>query len=272
VSATELAASARRTYDAIAEQYDDNWTRHVHAQHARMTADLKLRPGELVVDIAAGAGVTVDMLRHTHPAPGVAVDPSSAMLEKARQRAASEGFTLTGLCTTAQDFLKDCDEGAFDVLSLRFGLAYIDWEHDLPNLARPVRKGSGRIGLLTNLATSAPQALSTYHAFMDELGMEKAWPPVPKDTAQIAALLSEGGVEVVSQWSERVRIWFDNGMLAADWLTQSGYITSKALDEFPPELLAMLKPVFAAKLEDDFGVDGRVPFDFDIGGVVGVRR
>ncbi len=34
----------------------------------------------------------------------------------------------------------------------------------------------------------------------------------------------------------------------------------------------MLKPVFARKLEEDFGVDQRVPFDFDIGGVVGVRR
>jgi ubiquinone/menaquinone biosynthesis C-methylase UbiE len=272
VSVTQLSSSIPHTYDAIAEQYDDHWTRHVQTQHARLTADLELRSGERLVDIAAGAGVTVEMLKHTHPAPGVAVDPSSAMLEKARQRAAREGFALTGLCTTAQEFLRDCDEQSFDVLSLRFGLAYVDWERDLPTLAKPVRKGSGRIGLLTNLATSAPQALRTYHAFMDELGMEKAWPPVPRDTAQIASLLEAGGVEVVSQWSERVRIWFDNGMLAADWLTQSGYIASKALDEFPPELLAMLKPVFAKKLEDDYAVDGRVPFDFDIGGVVGVRR
>jgi ubiquinone/menaquinone biosynthesis C-methylase UbiE len=221
VSATQDSAVFQHIDDAIAERYDDHSTRHVQAQHARLTADLKLRSGELVVDIAAGAGVTVEMLALTYPAPGVAVDPSSVMLEKAQQRAAREGYALTGLRTTAQEFLRVCDEGAFDVLSLRFGLAYIDWERELPALARPVRKGSGRIGLLTNLATSAPQAVRTYHAVMDELGMEKASPPVPQDTAQIAALLEAGGVEVRSQWTERVRLWFDSGMLAADWLTQS---------------------------------------------------
>ncbi|MDP3276890.1 MAG: methyltransferase domain-containing protein [Deltaproteobacteria bacterium] len=259
-------------YDAIAEQYDEHWSRHVAAQHARLTRDLRLKPGDLLVDIAAGAGVTVEMLRVTAPAKGVAVDPSSAMLEKGRQRAEAEGLVLEGLQTTAQEFFATCEEASFDVLSLRFGLAYIDWEKDLPTLARPVRKGTGRIGLLSNLASSAPQALQTYHAFMDELGMEKAWPPVPRDTAQMAALLGQHDVEIVSQWTERVRIWFDTGALACAWLLQSGFITSAALDSFPPELMDMLMPVFAAKLEEDFAVEGRVPFDFDIGCVVGMRR
>jgi ubiquinone/menaquinone biosynthesis C-methylase UbiE len=268
----QSTAASPHAYDAIADHYDRYWTRHVEHPHARMTADLALRSGERLVDVAAGAGTTVDMLRLTAPQPGVAVDPSSAMLDKCRARAAAEGLELEGLCVTAQEFLSTCEPESFDVLSMRFGLAYLDWRRDLGLLAKPLRRGTGRVGILTNLATSAPQALKTYHGFMDMLGMEKAWPPVPDDTAQIASLLQAGGIEARTQWTERLRLWFDDGMAVCDWILKSGYITGDALSSFPPELLAQLLPVFAAKLEQDFAEGGRVPLDFDIGCVIGVRR
>jgi ubiquinone/menaquinone biosynthesis C-methylase UbiE len=261
-----------RAYDAIADHYDDYWTRHVLSQHARMTRDLGLRRGERLVDVAAGAGTTVDMLRLTAPAPGVAVDPSAAMLARCRARAESEGFALEGRCETAQEFLSTCEQESFDVLSLRFGLAYLDWRTELGSLARPVRRGTGRVGILTNLSSSAPQALKTYHAFMDMLGMEKANPPVPDDTETIASLLAEGGLVTQTQWTERLRVWFSDGLAVCDWILKSGYITGDALQNFPPELLAELKPVFAAKLEEGFREERGVPLDFDIGCVIAVRE
>lgn len=266
-----LAESTDRTYNANASVYDEHWTRHVLGQHARMTRELKLHPGESLVDIAAGPGTTLEMLRLTTPGEAVAVDPSRAMIDRAIARAREENLALTGLCTTAQEFLATCEDERFDVLSLRFGLAYIEWEKDLPRLAKPVKRGTGRVGVLTNLATSAPQALTTYHAFMDEMGMEKAWPPVPQSAEQVATLLAQGGLDPISVWSERVRVWFDSGLEATDWLLQSGFIAGDALDAFPKELLDMMKPIFGAKLVEDFGVDGRVPFDFDIGCVIALR-
>jgi ubiquinone/menaquinone biosynthesis C-methylase UbiE len=266
----ESTVDSGRAYDVIADHYDDYWTRHVVAQHARMTRDLRLRRGERLVDVAAGAGTTVEMLRATAPTPGVAVDPSAAMLARCRARAASEGLALEGLCITAQEFLATCEAGTFDVLSLRFGLAYIDWRSELGALAKPLRRG-GRVGVLTNLSSSAPQALKTYHAFMDMLGMEKASPPVPDDTQTVARLLAAGGLEAQLEWTERVRVWFSDGLAVCDWMLKSGYITGDALQSFPPELLEELKPVFAAKLEEGFREAAGVPLDFDIGCVIAVR-
>jgi|LNFM01.1.fsa_nt_gb SAM-dependent methyltransferase len=264
--------SSRQVYDDNASRYDDFWTRHVLQPHRRLTEDLALRPGEKVVDLAAGPGVTLEMLRKTAPAAGVAVDPSRQMLDRGVALAKSEGLELVPVQLTAQAFLLGCEPESFDVLSLRFGLAYVDWENELASLSMPVRRGTGRVALLTNLASSAPQALKTYHAFMDELGREKAWPPVPKSTDQIEALLTRGDLEITHRWVEPVRIWFANGLEASDWLLQSGYIAGEALDAFPKDLLDMLKPIFASKLEADFGEDGRVPFDFDIAGVVARRK
>lgn len=267
-----FAASARATYDRIAHQYDDLWTRHVVGQHARLTKDLRIQRGERLVDIACGRGTTLEMMHLNTPGETVAVDNSPAMLEGAKAAAAAENLALTGICCTAQEFIDTCEPETFDVVSMRFGLAYVDWQHELGRLGRLVRKGRGRVGLLTSLASSAPQALTTYHEFMEELGMEKAWPPVPKDTAQISELLAAGGLETEIAWTERVRLYFDTGLSASNWFLDSGYITSRTISSFPEEVLEAFKPIYAARLEQKYREEQGVPIDFDIGGVVAVKR
>ena len=88
---------------------------------------------------------------------------------------------------------------------------------------------------------------------------------------QVAGLLAKGGMTAVRQWTERIRLWFDGGMAASQWLLASGYISGRSLDQFPKDLLDQLMPIFAQRLEERFGEDGRVPFDFDIGCVIAVR-
>jgi ubiquinone/menaquinone biosynthesis C-methylase UbiE len=267
-----FAASAAATYDKIAHVYDDLWTKHVLNQHARFTADLQIQRGERIVDIAAGKGMTLPMMRLNTPGETVAVDASKEMLAATREACAKENLPITTRCITAQDFIETCEDEAFDIVSMRFGLAYVDWAKEIPRLGRIVKKnGKARVGLLTNLASSAPQALKIYHEFMDEFGMDKAYPPVPDDNDQIERLLGEGGLKVTVKWKETFRVWFESGLACSMWLRQSGYITSPTISAATEAMLDAFTPIYAARLEERYKEEQGVPLDFDIGGVIAVR-
>jgi hypothetical protein len=152
------------------------------------------------------------------------------------------------------------------VISLRFCLGYLDWRTALPRAARLLRAG-GRIGILTILANSAPQAYSTYKHMVSELGL----PDVPLTALTsldpVTELLTTSGTVIESAWEHDFRLEFDSGEQLASWLQTSGIATSPALTDVPASVTQALWRKFAARLEA-FREGDIVPLDFHLASVV----
>lgn len=259
------------TYDRVAARYDDLWSRHVKTPNERLTRALGLRRGDRLVDLACGSGAaTLPMQRLQHPGECVAVDPSAGMLNLARERAAAEGLELTAIQAKAEDFIAAAPPASFDVVSMRFALAYLDWHTVLPAIARIVRPG-GRVGILTSLATSAPQAWAMYQRFAESMEMEVAKPPTPYTIAEVEELMARGGLRIDDSWQHGFRLWFGSGAEATRWLLDTGYITHPALEGLEGETLDGLVELFGGHLENEYREDEGVPLDFFVAGILGRR-
>jgi ubiquinone/menaquinone biosynthesis C-methylase UbiE len=259
------------TYDRVAARYDDLWSRHVRTPNDRLTRALNLRRNERLVDLACGSGAsTLPMMRLVSPGETVAVDPSEGMLSLARQHASAEGLQLTAVQAKAEDFIAAAPAGSFDAVSMRFALAYLDWQQVLPSMGRLLRSG-GRLGLLTSLATSAPQALTTYHRLATSMEIDTVDLPTPATIAPVEELLARGGLRVEDRWHFNFRLWFRSGAEATRWLLDTGYIAHPALAGLDGDILDGLVELFGSHLEQEFREDEGVPLDFFLAGILARR-
>ena len=267
------------------------------APQARLTAGLRLAPGDRLADIACGTGViTLEMARQTRPGEVVAVDYSENMLEAARQRLAAEHIPLRLEHAPAEQFVQSAAPESFDVISCRFALAYVDWPAMLPRMGRLLRPG-GRVGILNSTSRSIPQGFQVYERLRDSprtlwrllrhFGNDvgRAWAcfrdlhrafgttsfiSVPDGPDRVAGLLEQGGLRRRDAWTEVVRLWFDSGREFVAWMDESGYATHPGLQHVSPDGIAFLKEAFAAGLEELREEQG-VPLDIVISGVVAER-
>lgn len=257
----------RVAYDRIVADYDSRWSVHVAEPQRRLTRELRLLPGDRCADLGCGTGIdTLELIKLAAPGEVVGVDCSPGMLDSAAARARSEGHALTTVCEGADEFIANADAASFDVLSLRFCLGYLDWRTALPRAARLLRAG-GRIGILTILASSAPQAYETYKQMVSELGL----PDVPLTALasidQITERLAGGGTVIETAWQHDFRLEFESGEEVANWLQTSGIATSPALPEISNAAVQALWRSFAERLEG-FREGEIVPLDFHLAGVV----
>lgn len=288
---------AQLTYDKVADDYDLLWSRHVAGPNARLTLELDLKRGDRVADLACGTGLyTVEMARLVAPGPVVGVDYSEGMLAAARQRAEDEGLVLELVHARAEDYIARCGPACVDVVSLRFALAYLDWRDVLPRIGRTLRPG-GRVGVLTSLSGSIPQFAELYHRFrkspepawklfqhthrslgetwkiyrhLRETFGEPTFVQVSDSAQMVADLLARGGLRPTSAWTETVRLWFETGDDAVQWLIRSGYATHNLLETVGPVARRFVESLFAAGMES-FRERRGIPLDLVIGGVVACR-
>ena len=289
---------AQSTYDKVAGAYDDLWSRNVAAPNARLTGALALRSGERVADIACGTGVdTVDMARRVFPGEVVGVDYSEGMLAGARERASAENLELTLIHAKGEDFIASAGPESFDVVSMRFALAYLEWSSVLPGIGRILRPG-GRVAVLTSLASSIPQFYQLYREYKGSI--EPVWKMyqhtgrsfaetvkmfrqlrstfgdgnficVPDSTETVSRLLAQGGLHTTEAFVERIRLWFDSGIDVVRWMHASGYITHHSLEIVGPDAVRFLERLFSEGLEDMRQAKG-IPLDLVVAGVVAERR
>lgn len=264
----ETTEAGQAPYDRIAEGYDDRWTPHVREPQRRLTADLHLCKGERVLDLGCGTGVdTLDMLEQVAPGEVVAVDSSPAMLRTAVARARARSLSLTPLCSPAEEVVERMPASSLDVISIRFCLAYLPWKSTLSKLGALLRN-EGRVGLLSNLASSTPQAFAIYRQMAGELDIPCIEAPVPETIGDISEALGQGGLEITTSWTYRLRLWFASGWEAVEWMRDSGYATHPELERFDPSVIDALARLFGARLEQRFREAKGVPLDFDLAGVV----
>lgn len=262
--------------------------------NARLTADLSLRRGERLADLACGTGlITLEMARLTHPGEVVAVDYSEGMLAAARERLEAAGHAVSLVHARAEDFVSHTPPASFDVVSLRFALAYIDWREVLPLTGRLLRVG-GRVGVLSSVTSSVPQLYALFDRYRNSIdpiwrlykhcgkNIGHTWRllrrlretfaagrfiSVPPSAEQIARRLGAGGLSVTHVWTDRVRLWFDSGRAVVAWARGSGYATHPSLDAMDPREIRFLEDLFAAGMER-FRERSGIPLDLVIGGVV----
>jgi ubiquinone/menaquinone biosynthesis C-methylase UbiE len=257
-------------YDRIATDYDTHWSVHVTEPQVKLTDQLRLSRGLRCVDLGCGTGVdTLAMLQRVTPGEVIAVDPSATMLETATQRARDAGLELRTRCQSAEQFLNTSEEHSFDVISMRFTLGYLDWRTVLPALPRLLRRG-GRLGILTILASSAPQAYGTYREMVSELGLLDVPLSAVPSIAQIVERLALGGATPEATWTQSLRLIFPSGEQLAHFLRESGIATHPALSALPAVIAQALWRSFAERIEVYREADG-VPLDFELGGVVARR-
>jgi ubiquinone/menaquinone biosynthesis C-methylase UbiE len=262
---------ASHPYDRIAEHYDDRWTPHVRAPQRTLTGSLAIVRGDRVLDLGCGTGVdTVEMLELASPGEVVAVDRSARMLRAAEARAAERAMPLTTVCAGAEEYVDAAEPRSFDVVSVRFALAYVDWRAMLARIGALLR-ARGRVGVLTNLASSTPQAYSVYRTMAEELGVAVVTLPVPATLDDVGRALAKSGLRIRTAWRHSFRLWFESGFDAVSWMRESGYITHPELDRFEPELLDELARLYGQRLEREHREIDGVPLDFDLAGVVAER-
>jgi ubiquinone/menaquinone biosynthesis C-methylase UbiE len=288
---------AQVTYDKVADGYDELWSRNVAGPNDRLTRQLVLSRGDRVADLACGTGLfSIDMARRVTPGDVVGVDCSEGMLAAARERADDAGLPLSLVHARAEDFVARAAGGSFDVVSLRFALAYLDWNDVLPRMARLLRPG-GRVGILTSLSGSIPQFAELYHRFRKSpepawklfrhtrLNLSDTWRifrqlretfgeprfiAVPDTIEQVATRLEAGGVRRQHLWTETIRLWFSSGREAVEWVVQSGYVTHHSLQYLGPLARSFVEALFSAGIEEYREARG-IPLDLLVGGVVAGR-
>jgi ubiquinone/menaquinone biosynthesis C-methylase UbiE len=291
------AEYAKLAYDRVAEDYDDTFGSQAATFSVRLNEALALRPGQRVVDLACGTGSNVvDIARAVAPGEVIGVDYSEGMLAEARERVEAEGVAATFRHARAEEFIAQAPAESFDVVSMRFVLAYVDWKAVLPGIGRILRRG-GRFGLLTSLSGSIPQFYELYRRFRkspepawklfhhtrrdlgatwriyrqlkDSFG-EPSFITVPDSPEQVIERLEQGGLTGVESWTQSSRMWFPSGREAVHWMDASGYVTHSGMQHLGPTALEFLQSLFAEGLESFREARG-VPIDLIASGVIADR-
>lgn len=110
----------------------------------RLVRSLKVRAGERVLDVAAGAGNTA-LAAARRFADVLATDYVPDLLRHADERAHTEGLPLETAVADAQDL--PYDDGSFDVVTSTFGAMFApDQSKTAHELVRVLRPG-GRLGM-----------------------------------------------------------------------------------------------------------------------------
>ncbi len=149
----------------------------IRPHHAALMAAAAIAPGEAVIDIGCGNGLTSrDAARATGPTGHVlAVDLSGPMLARAEQTAKDEGIGNVRF-EQGDAQVYPFDAGAFDVAMSRFGVMFFaDPVAAFTNVASAVRPG-GRLALLVWQSLAANEWMG---AMRDALAVGRDLPVPP---------------------------------------------------------------------------------------------
>jgi len=122
----EKAGRVRGVFDSVAQRYDlmnDVMSGGLHRLWKRFAVEqLRLRPGERVLDLASGTGDLIALMRRDVGDGGSVMhsDINAAMLAEGRQRLLNQGVLAPSLQCNAEHL--PFAAGSFDAVTIAFGL------------------------------------------------------------------------------------------------------------------------------------------------------
>jgi SAM-dependent methyltransferase len=236
----------------------DHFERALAAYHDRLFGTAAIGDDDRVLDIGCGTGQTArDAARIASTGSVLGVDLSSAMLEIARQRAATDGLSnVDFLQADAQ--IHPFEPGSFDVAIGQTSATFFgDRVAGLANIARALRAG-GRLALLTWQPFAANEWIRDFSAAL-AAGRDLPAPPPDApgpftlaDPDVIRSVLTEAGYSDIAVDAAKATMWFGHdagdafqvvsGLLG--WMLDgvSGADRDRALDDLRATIAAHASP------------------------------
>jgi demethylmenaquinone methyltransferase/2-methoxy-6-polyprenyl-1,4-benzoquinol methylase len=156
------AGRVRGVFDSVARRYDvmnDLMSLGLHrAWKAYTVAVARVRPGDVVLDVAAGTGDLARAFAGRVGPRGLVVlsDINEAMLQQGRDRLLDDGVIVPALLCDGEKL--PFADATFDLVSVAFGLRNMTRkEHALAEMARVLKPG-GRLLVLEFSKVAAPLA------------------------------------------------------------------------------------------------------------------
>ncbi len=216
------------SYDAIAETYDRNWLVHLQSTTDRLHELLapSFPNANRILEPGCGSGYSTARLREQYPDAAItAVDISSVMLEKAKQRLANHGAGIEFRCDDMLDCLKRQPSNAFDLIFSGWAIGYSNPAAIVVESARTLASGGG-LAVIVNRLNTIPAVFDLFRKAMRRFpdSLQKAvWPRFPKDQTEISRLLAKHRftVDRIEEGAAAIRYPSENRL---DWLLGTGVL------------------------------------------------
>jgi len=146
-------ATTGRLYDAWAWIYDGTFGKLVERRQKRAVAELRAGPGQRVLDLGVGTGMTLNL--YPPEVKVIGVDLSAGMLRKAEKKIQQQQLTNCQL-VQADALLAPFEDESFDHIMITHVISVVSDPVKLLHEARRLVKPNGRIVILNHFQSSVP--------------------------------------------------------------------------------------------------------------------
>ena len=163
--------STGRIYDLWARAYDGTFGRLVHKRQIRAIRELRAAPGDRVLDLGIGTGMS--LLDYDPGLRVTGLDLSAGMLAKARDKVGARGFTHVGL-VQGNALATPFADATFDQVMISHTISVVSQPNALLHEARRLVRPGGRVVVLNHFRSPLP-VVGTLERVLNPLFVKIGW-------------------------------------------------------------------------------------------------